>query len=144
MNRVRKPVAVLTMAAFLVMSACTQAVLQPNAPPDGDYYKGYMDGLTSAETRSGEFGWGLGSYAGTLVCCLIGLGVSSWAKSSGAAPPAEMLLGKSPEYIQGIDAGFKGKAQQKRYSAATTGLVLGMLTNVVVNLIVLASGGYNF
>lgn len=136
-NRLRRTISLLTAVVVLLVSGCAQALLKPNAPEGSDYYRGYMDGLEQAEVRSGETTWGVGSFLGTLACCLIGVGVSTLANSSSANPPPEFIIGKSSEYVSGFTSAFQARARQKRQASASTGLGVGILCNVVVNLIVL-------
>jgi len=53
-------------------------------------------------------------------------------------PPATRILGKSPEYVAAYSDAYKKEGKHIRTSKALTGCIIGVLVEVVIEVIVIA------
>ncbi len=124
---------------FALKTATTEekaAAAQASNPGNNDYSLGYQEGLASAPKRSAPY-----FFAG---CCLGPIGIIIPAVATPTVPQ-EALVGKSAEYINGYQVGFKARAKSNNMKSAGFGALVttacGCISYYLLIIVAAASVG---
>ena len=95
-----------------------------------DLTKACSDGEAKAMENVNKSDW-------FIIGCLLGLVGIIVASASQNNPPAEALVGKSPEYVAKFSECYKKKAKSIKSSGATSGCLVGVALSLLVDLVIL-------
>jgi hypothetical protein len=128
------------LTAFLLATSTlhSQIYYRIEQDPATKYALGYADGQRAGHDVS-HVSWVLKGFGCAFLTCGVG-GCVVWSQTRNSGDvPAEVPLGKNPEYITGYIEGYRTVTRSAKQTAAITGCVIGTVLDAVI-IGVLTSG----
>jgi len=117
--------------AFSLIAVPAMAEETGSAEQEDGYLQGRSDGNRDAR---GNAAWILAGLTGTGFCLCIGCVGVGIAYAIAPSPPAQALLGKSAQYVQGYTEAYKNKARKDNAGYAAAGCATAAVINLIINV----------
>ena len=125
----KRVIALVLAFSLVVVPAVAQET--GSAEQEGGYLQGRTDGDRDAK---GSAAWILAGLTGTGFCLCIGCVGVGLAYAIAPSPPAQGLLGKSAQYVQGYTEAYKNKARKANAGYAAAGCATAAVINIIINI----------